>query len=196
MYYKRIEYSYFPNIAMKDTFSSHLMVHRSILFDFLKSPEDYIELADAYKPYSIANAQQKLDYYSPSVGPMHSGLGRLQESVKTYGARNPETEVPNILLDNRARIIYRVGYEPGQNHYYWTLAKGYNIFHIPTETKWLPGKEGQQQEYTLSEANIRHLWAISAYHGTDLNDGDVAKIKQTLPETLYETLPEHQKIKL
>jgi hypothetical protein len=76
------------------------------------------------------------------------------------------------------------------------LAKGYNIFHIPTETKWLPGKEGQQQEYTLSEANIRHLWAISAYHGTDLNDGDVAKIKQTLPETLYETLPEHQKIKL
>jgi len=196
LYYQNIQYAYFQNIAMKDAFSSHLMVRWDVFTEFLKTPEDYIELSDFYKPYSILSAQKKLDHYSPTVGPMHSGLGRVQESVRTYGARNPETEVPNIILDNRAPIIYRVGYEPGQAHYYWQLSKGYKIFHIPTETKWLPGKEGQQQEYTLSEAGIKHLWAISAYHGTDLNDGDVAKIKQTLPEQLYETLPEHQKIKL
>jgi hypothetical protein len=37
---------------------------------------------------------------------------------------------------------------------------------------------------------------VSAYHGTDLQDGDVAKIKQSLPEELYNSLPEHQKIKI
>lgn len=195
-YYQNVDYAYFPNIAMKDTFASHLMVRSDLYADFIKSPDDYIELSDSYKPHSVLTTRQKLEHYLPTVGPMHSGLGRLQESVKTYGARNPETEVPNILLDNRAKIIYRVGYEPGQAHYYWQLAKGYNIYSIPTETKWLPGKEGQQQEYTLNEAGIKHLWAISAYHGTDLNDGDVAKIKQSLPEELYNSLPEHQKIKL
>ena len=196
-YYREIEYSYFPNVAMKDTFSSHLMVHNSILTEFLNSPEDYVELSESYKPYSILKAQQKLDYYSPTVGPMHSGLGRLQESVKTYGARNPETEIPNIILDNRAKIIYRVGYEPGQAHYYWQIAKGYNIFHIPTETKWMPGKEAQQQEYTLNEAGVKHLWAISAYHDyTPEVEKDVALFKQSIPDQLYNSLPEHQKIKL
>lgn len=197
LYYKNIEYAYFPNIALKDTFSSHLMVRADILTEFLQSPEDYIELSDAYKPYSILNAQHKLDYYSPTVGPMHSGLGRLQESVKTFGARNPETEVPNIILDNRAKIIYRVGMEPGQSHYYWQLAKGYKIFHIPTEVKWLPGKEMQQQEYTLTENGVHHAWGISAYHDyTPDAEKDVALLKQSIPDQLYETLPEHQKIKL
>src|SRR4030066_2215807 len=106
---------------------------------------------------------------------MHNGMGRLQESVRTYGRRNPESEVPNILLDNRAKIIYRIGYEPGQFMYYWMLAKGYNIYSIPTEVKWLKGKENQQQEYTLNAAGIKHIWGVSAYHGTELNDGDVAK---------------------
>lgn len=197
LYYKDIQYAYFPNIAMKDTFSSHLMVRKDVLIDFVNAPEDYIELSDAYKPYSILAAQQKLDYYSPTVGPMHSGLGRVQESVRTYSARNTETEVPNIILDNRAKLIYRVGYEPGQAHYYWMLAKGYSIFHIPTEVHWLPGRENQQQEYTLNEAGIRHEWAISAYHDyTPDNEKDVALLKQSIPDKLYETLPEHQKIKI
>jgi hypothetical protein len=195
-YFKNIEYAYFPNIAMKDTFQSHLMVHQSVVLDFLKSPEDYIELSESYKPYSVSKAKKKWDYYSPTVGPMHSGLGRIQESVKTYGSRNPETEVPNIILDNRAKIIYRVGYEPGQSHYYWQLAMGYNIYHIPTETKWLPGKEFQQQEYTLTESGVKHLWGISAYHEyTSDNEKETALLKQSIPDQLYETLPEHLKIK-
>jgi hypothetical protein len=195
-YCKEIEYYYFPNMGMKDTFACHIMVHRSIVNEFLVNPEDYIELADGYKPYYPQKAEQKAAYYIPTVGPMHNGMGRLQESLKTYSSRNPETEVPNIILDNRAKIIYKIGFEPGQHHYYWMLAKGYNICNVPTEVKWLEGKENQQQEYTLNEAGIKHLWGISAYHGTDLKDEDVAKIKQSLPEQLYETLPDHQKIKL
>jgi glycosyltransferase involved in cell wall biosynthesis len=192
-----IEYNYFPNMGMKDTFASHIMVHKSIANEFLTQPEDYIELADGYKPYTSKNAEQKCIHYMPVVGPMHNGMGRLQESLKTYGMRNTESEVPNIILDNRAKIIYRVGYEPGQHHYYWLLAKGYNIFSIPTETKWLEGKENQQQEYTLTENGVRHLWAISAYHDyTPESEKDTALYKQSIPDQLYNSLPEHQKISL
>ena len=195
-YCKEVEYFYFPNIAMKEAFACHAMVHHSIINQFLTNPDDYIELADGYKPYYPKKAEEKCVHYLPTVGPMHNGMGRLQESLKTYGARNPETEVPNIILDNRAKVIYKIGYEPGQHHYYWQLAKGYKIYSISTEVKWLEGKEGQQQEYTLTENGVKHCWGISAYHGTDLKDGDVAKIKQSLPEELYETLPPHQKIQI
>lgn len=194
-YCRKIQYAYFPNIAMKDGFASHLMVHEDVYSQLLNAPEDYIELSSSYKPWDKRMAIDKKYHYDPVNNPMHNGMGRLQESVRTYGGRNPETEVPNILLDDRAKIIYRVGYEPGQWFYYWMLAKGYKVFSIPTETKWLPEKENQQQEYTLTENGVKHCWGISAYHGTDLKDGDVAKIKQSLPEELYETLPKHQKIK-
>lgn len=189
------EYYYFPNIAMKESFACHLMVHNDVIKKFLADPEDYVELSDSYKPYTVNGAEQKLFHYSPVVGPMHNGMGRLQESVRTYGGRNPETEVDNILLDNRAKIVYRIGMEPGQWMYYWMLAKGYKVFHVPTETKWLPGKEMQQQEYTLNEAGVKHLWAISAYHDhTPENEKGVALLKQSIPDQLYETLPEHEKI--
>lgn len=192
-----IEYIYLPNAAMKEGFQCHLMVHKSIWSSFVKSPEEYIELSDSYKPYTANVAYQKAHYYDPVVGPMHNGMGRLQESVRTYGGRNPETEVPNILLDNRAKLIYRVGYEPGQNFYYWMLAKGYKVFHIPTETKWLSGKEMQQQEYTLTENGVKHCWGISAYHDyTPENEKETALIKQSIPDQLYNSLPEHQKITL
>jgi len=194
-YCQSLEYFYAPNIAMKDTFSSHLMIHKSIWPEFVKSPEDYIELANAYKPYSANVLYQKVSHYSPVVGPMHNGMGRIQESVRTYGDRNPATEVPNVLLDNRAKIIYRVGYEPGQHHYYWQLAMGYKIFSMPTEVKWLEGKVHQQQEYTLTESGVKHLWGISAYHDyTPENEKEVAQIKQSIPEQLYNSLPDHQKI--
>lgn len=196
-YCKQVKYLYFPNMGMKDNFKSHLMVHDSIMADFIDNPEDFVELADEYRPYKSEVAKGKWRHYLPVVTPMHNGMGRLQESVRTFGGRNPETEVPNILLDNRAKIIYRVGYEPGQFFYYWMLAKGYKVFHIPTETKWLPGKEMQQQEYTLTENGVKHLWAISAYHDyTPENEKEVALLKQSIPDQLYNSLPEHQKIQL
>lgn len=194
-YCKHLQYYYFPNMAMKDSFSSHIMIHESIVRNMLSAPGDYIELAEGYKPYTPSIAKEKWLHYFPTVGPMHNGMGRVQESVRTYGGRNPETEVPNVLLDNRAKIIYRVGYEPGQWFYYWMLAMDYKIFHIPTETKWMPGKEAQQQEYTLTENGVKHLWAISAYHDyTPENEKETAIYKQSIPDQLYSTLPEHQKI--
>lgn len=192
-----IEYMYSPNLAMKEGFQCHLMIHRSIWPLFISAPEEYIELSDSYRPYNANVLYQKTSHYYPVVGPMHNGMGRLQESVRTYGGRNPETEVPNILLDNRAKMIYRVGYEPGQWFYYWMLANNYKVFNIPTETKWLPGKEAQQQEYTLTENGVKHLWGISAYHGyTPENEKEVAELKQSIPDKLYDTLPEHQKINI
>lgn len=190
------EYVYFPNIAMKGTLACHLMVHKSVVEDFLKNPEDYIELSDSYKPYSADAAWSKAKWYYPTCRVFHNGMGRLQESLQTYGLRNPETEVPNILLDNRAKLIYRAGYEPGQMFYYWQLAMGKKVFNIPTETKWLPGKEAQQQEYTLTENGVKHLWAISAYHDyTPENEKDIAELKRSIPDELYNSLPENLKIK-
>lgn len=191
----RCEYYYFPNMAMKETFACHLMVHKSISNSFIENPDDYIELSESYKPYYASRAEKQARYYSPVTGPMHNGMGRLQESVRTYGGRNQETEVPNILLDNRAKLIYRIGYEPGQWFYYWMLANNYKVFNISTETKWLPGKEMQQQEYTLTENGVKHLWGISAYHGyAPENEKEVAELKQSIPNQLYNSLPEHQKI--
>lgn len=192
---KTIEYLYFPSMAMKDGFQSHIMVHKSLIHDFLEKPYDYIELAGGYKPYTPAIAKEKWNHYLPVVGPMHNGMGRAQESVKTYGRRGIESEVKDVLLDNRVKLIYRVGYEPGQWFYYWMLAMGYKVFDIPTDTKWIEGKEMQQQEYTLTENGVKHLWGISAYHDyTPENETVVAALKQMAPDILYQTLPEHQKI--
>lgn len=196
-YCRCIEYAYFPNMSMKEAFACHVMIHKSILQMFLENPEDYIELSDSYKPWDSREASDKRYYYEPVNNPMHNGMGRVQESIKTYGNRNPESEVENIILNNRAKIINRIGYEPGQWFYYWMLANNYNVFHIPTETKWLPGKEMQQQEYTLTENGVKHLWGISAYHDyTPENEKETALLKQSIPDQLYETLPPNQKIQL
>lgn len=73
-------------------------------------------------------------------------------------------------------------------------AMGKKVFNVPTETKWIDGKEGHQQEYTLMKNGFKHIWGVSAYKDVDPND-TIAKIKQALPLELYNTLPEHQKIK-
>src|SRR5690242_2293628 len=161
---KECQYKYFPNIAMKEGFASHLMVHESILESFWGNPEDYIELSDSYKPYTKENALQKLDYYSPvGNGVFHNGMGKFQESVNTYGRRNIITGKEDLKIDNRAKLIFRVGYEPGQSFHYWHLTNDKNWYYIPTEIKWMEGMKGQQQEYTINEAGVKHLWAGSSY---------------------------------
>lgn len=194
-YCKEIAYHYFPNMAMKEGFQCHLMVRKDICNDFLREPEDYIELADGYKPYYPQLAEKKCVHYLPVVGPFHNGMGKNQESIHTYGFRTMASEAQNVLLDNKQKIIKRIGAEPGQWFAWWQKAMGYSIYEIPTEVHWLPGKENQQQEYTLTENGVKHLWGISAYHGVTLNDEDVAKVKQSIPEQLYNSLPEYQKIK-
>ena len=197
IYCNEVQYAYFPNFAMKDGFASHTMIHKDLVHDILHSPNDWIELAEGYKGLTRQQIVARMMYYSPVVAPFHNGMGSNDESVNTYGFRTPETEVSRVLLDNKKKIINRVGFEPGQWLYYWQLAMGKKVFHIPTETKWMNDREGEQQEYTLTENGVHHCWGISSYTERPA-DGveDIYKEKRELPEKLYNTLPEHQKIKI
>lgn len=195
-YCNAIEYHYFPNMSMRESFACHTMIHHSILKDFLNSPEDYIELSDSYRGLHMLQIMDKCKHYKPVVGPFHNGMGRNDESIYTYGKRTMESEALNILLDNKKKIVNRIGAEPGQWLAWWQKAMGYKIFEIPTKTFWLPGKENQQQGYTINEAGFIHIWAGSSYldmKGTGQND--VYEFKKNQIEQLYNSLPEHQKIK-
>lgn len=196
-YCSEMPYWYFPNMAMRDDFKMHLMVHRDLLERFLENPDEWVDLSPDYKPYSKELAVEKLRHYSSVCGVFHDGRGGRQESIKTFGGRTWESEKDFAIYNPKwSKLISRVGQEPGQNLFY--LAKDLNkkIFNIPTEVKWLEGKENRQQEYTLNEAGIKHAWGVSAYHGyTPVGDEYVAKIKQDLPEALYNTLPPNQRIK-
>lgn len=195
-YFKSLPYVYFPNMAMKDNFQSHLMVHKNIVKDVVTNPDDYIELANGYKNLTAEAIMQKAYDYSPTTCAFHHGMGGLNESVNNYGQRCAEIDVPNILVEGKRKLIYRVGYEPGQALYYWMIAMNKKVFNIPIETTWMPNREGQQQEYTINEAGIKHLWAISSYTERGSKDvEDIYEAKRRIPDELYETLPEHQKIK-
>lgn len=194
-YCKKMPYTYFPNMSNFNGFASHLMVHDDILNDFLSEPEDFIELSDSYKPYSAELAMKKARWYKPVVGPFHNGCGNNHEYLNTYGFRTIESEAKNILLNNKLKLINRVGSEPGQWLSYYMAACGMSVFEIPTETKWMNGRVNQQQEYTLNEAGIKHIWAGSSYldmKGTEMND--VYEFKHNQVDELYNSLPDHQKI--
>lgn len=191
---KTIPYSYFPNMSMKEGFACHTMIRKNILDDVLDAPEDYFELADGYKPYSKKLAEAKEAYYKPVCGVFHNGMGQRNESVHTYGLRTVESEAPTVLFTEQTPIIQRIGAEPSQFFSWWLHANNKKVYYIPTETKWVNGRVGQQQEYTLMECGWRHIWGVSAYKDVDPND-EVAKMKQALPIELYNSLPEYQKIK-
>lgn len=196
-YAKSVPYTYFPNASMKDTFASHLMVKNSFLETFLDSPESFIVVSDGYKNYTKEQWMASAEHYSPTVGAFHNGMGMTDESLYTYGQRHFDGEVPSIILDNKKALINRVGYEPGQWLSYYSIAKQKKVFAIPIEIKWMNGLGGQQQEYTLMENGLKHLWGSSAYFDyTPENGKEVALYKQSVPELLYESLPEHQKIKI
>lgn len=195
-YCEEMEYSYFPNMISQEGFDFHLMVHNSILEKFLDNPEDYIELAKSYKPYSRDMALKRLSDYSDIAKPFHNGMGAVNESIKTFGQRNTASEVPNILLTGKPKLIRRVGYEPGQWICYFSVKGNKKIAVIPTEIKWMKNRGGQQQEYTLNEAGIKHLWGVSAYHKANIEGfEDVISFKEKQVDDLYNSLSENQKIK-
>ena len=136
-YCNEVQYAYFPNMSTKEGFDCHLMIYKDSVEKVIKSPYDYIELAENYKGLDRQKILARMMYYSPVVAPFHNGMGKENESIKTYGDRNIESEVPNILLADKPKLIHRIGYEPGQWFTYWQLAMGKKLYHIPTDVKWL-----------------------------------------------------------
>ena len=194
-YCNQIPYTYFPNMWEKEGFSGHTMIHHKVLLKVLTNPEDYFDLAQGYKGLSTTEMLGKADHYSSVVSPFHNGTGMLQESVKTYGQRCPQSEVSNILLNGNAKIIFRVGYEPSQFIHYYAEATNKKVAYIPFETKWMPNRVNQQQEYTKTIHGFCHLWSGSAHldmKGTQLND--VYEFKHNLINELYESMPQQFKI--
>lgn len=196
-YCNEIEYSYFPNMFRAEDFDFHLMVHKSMIEDFLEAPEDYIDLGKSYLPYSIEKAKKMLYSYEDIAKPFHNGMGKMPESLKTFGQRNTGSGVTDVVLDNKKKLINRVGLEPGQWLCYFSLSRGKNIAVIPTEIKWLPNRGAQQQEYTLNEAGIKHLWGVSAYHKAKVEGfEDVITFKEKQVNDLYNSLPDNQKVEI
>lgn len=195
-YCDNIPYQYFPNMSRKEGFDCHLMVHNDIAERFLDNPDDYIVLSESYKPYSKGMALERLKNYRSIKNPFHNGMGGNEESIKTYRQRTFNTEIPTLLLDGKRKLLNRIGNEPGQWLSYYHFATNKKVFSIPTEIKWLPNRERQQQEYTINEAEFCHLWAGSSF--LDMKDGkmnDVYEFKKKQIDDLYNSLPENQKIK-
>jgi len=196
-YCSNMPYTYFPNMSSFHGFDSHLMIHDDILNAVLAEPEDYIELGSSYKPYSAELALKKAHWYKPVVGPFHNGCGNNHEYLQTYGLRTTESEAKHVLLDNKLKLINRIGAEPGQWLSWYMKACDKKVFEIPTEIKWMANRENEQQEYTLNEAGLCHIWAGSSF--LDMKGGpmnDVYEFKYNQIEQLYNSLPEHQKVTL
>lgn len=194
-YCDNINYDYFPNMATKEGFDCHLMIRKDKTDMVAKEPEDFMDLAKGYQGLGYNEIMSKRDYYKPVTGVFHNGMGKFQESIKTFGERDTETGKTDALLDNKEKLILRIGEEPGQYFCYWQLAMGKKIALIPTEIKWMKNRGGQQQEYTLMENGFKHLWGVSAYHKSNIEGfEDVITFKENQVEQLYNSLPENQKI--
>jgi len=199
-YVDSIEYKYFPNIAMKDGFPCHLMVHNSVLQQFISGAGELVQLAPEYLkegeqfvPYYLG--KRMAEYMPIARGVFHNSLGNRDESFQTYGQRNVVEERNHILLDNKKPLIWRLGMEPGQWFNYWLLANKHKVYAIPTDTIWMPGRVNQQQECTISEPGFKHLWAITAYNeATDPELKDIIERKKNVMEELYLSIPANERV--
>ena len=205
-YVDNVEYTYFPNIAMKDGFPCHLMVHDSVMDQFIADPGKLITLADEYKAHQEKGGSlpfylgRKAAEYRPiGGGVFHNGIGNRDESYYTYRERHASIEESGerhfILQDNKKPLIWRMGMEPGEYFCFWMLANNHNIYDIPTETFWMPGRENQQQERTVMENGFTHLWAVTAYNdATDPALMDIIRHKKDTMEELYQSIPAKERI--
>lgn len=177
-----LEYSFFPNLAIKELFPCHLMVHRDFMTEFLKDPEKHVKIHHSYRDtdYLI-----QLERYLPiAQSVFHNGMGNENESYTTYGART----FSNPICDNTQPMIYRMGLEPGQwlSYYQDRLKK---VFHIPTEIVWMPNRINQQQEYTIMENGFKHLWGVTTYSGViEETVKDISLHKEKLMNELYDSI--------
>lgn len=196
-YVDEVEYTYFPNLAMKDGFPCHLMVHESVLDQFYAHPEDLITLGPDYRNHSLpAEFRIREKGYRPiGRGVFHNGIGNRDESYFTYAQRNVIEERKYILQDNKKPLIWRMGMEPGQFFNYWMLANNHPPYAIPTDVIWMPGRENQQQEKTVMENGFTHLWAVTAYNdATNPELMDIINFKKQMMEDLYNSIPANERI--
>lgn len=166
-------YKFYPNMLVKDGHPCHTMIRR-----------------EYQHGYSDDDENNLLRYMPIAMSVFHNGMGFNQESILTYGQRTPESEVSSILMPHELPdIIYRLGYEPGQFFSYWHRAVGLRVMDIPTEVVWMSNRVNQQQEFTMTDNGIKHLWSISAYHGnTDQNLLDITTHKSMVVEELYKSI--------
>ena len=182
-------YAYVPNISQRDGFDYHLMVHYRILDAFCRCPDAFhVTVAPRYT--DEASIRRAIVNYRPLTGLFHNGCGNKDDSLFTYSQRNFESEPPNLVLTEKADLIHRVGYEPGQFLAYCLHAQGRPVFYVTTETKWLPNRENQQQEFTLTEFGLKHLWGMTAYDGCAAPEHrDIVEFKRQQLDELYGSLP-------
>jgi hypothetical protein len=198
-YVDNIEYMYLPNIAMKEKHACHLMVHRRVQQQFIEKAGDLVTLATEYQKETPQALTFYLgvktgEYWPVRSSVFHNGMGNTDESFETYRFRNVVEERNNILQDNKKPLIWRMGMEPGQYFCYWMLANGHNVYHIQTETVWMPGREHQQQEKTVMQNGFTHLWAVTAYaDATNPDLMDIIERKKNVMEELYNSIPERER---
>jgi hypothetical protein len=175
-YCRSVNYDYYPAALEEDGHRYHLMVKKG-----LSVPQGYsIEEKERYKPIT---------------GVFHNGMGARNESINTFSARTIQTEPQYILLNGKQDTIKRVGYEPGQWFCYWHIAMGKKMYYIPTYTKWMANRVGQQQEFTMMENGFKHLWGMTSYHKAAIAGlEDIIDFKARQVEDLYNALPEQYKI--
>lgn len=115
----------------------------------------------------------------------HNGMGANEEHITTYGNRKSGQDNLLALKNNTNRI----GYEPGQWFAYWHKLKGKKIKHIPTQVEWMLNRVSQQQEFTLTENGVKHIWGVTAYNGVAQEElNDIIIRKQTIMNELYERI--------
>ncbi len=194
-YVMDIKYKYFPNMSKREGFDCHIMIREDILSRVLVNPDDYFELADSYRPYTKDKALNRLEDYRPiAQSVFHNGMGGLNESVKSYGERHIAYDAPAILMGNKKHIINRIGYEPGQFFCYWHYVMNKKIHPIPTEIKWMEGREFQQQEHTFTENGFKHIWCGSSFLDMRESDNYVYEFKKNQIDELYNSLPDKYKV--
>lgn len=175
-------YEYYPNMLYRNgDFPYHIMKRRDKTIHF--DPE---KLHHSYKNNTPAH---QLNSYIPiATSVFHNGMGALQEDYYTYGQRTPEDGIEDLKMPTDD-LIYRMGYEPGQFFSYWHYATNKKIQLIPTSIEWMPGWEGRQQEGTLTENGVRHLWGVSAYGLSDAVEvQDITARKLQVMNELYDTI--------
>src|SRR3954464_1854143 len=79
-YVDNVEYYYYPNVAMKDNFPCHLMVHKSVQQQFVEGAGSLISLAPEYLkdgremvPFYLG--KKLAEYWPIGRGVFHNGIG-------------------------------------------------------------------------------------------------------------------------